>query len=133
MMEAALDQHLRTALEAALAKSAGEPVALDVSDVCSFAHTLIICHGSSSRQVQTITDAVRDALRKEGKRPHHVEGEQRGEWVLMDYLDFVIHIFQEERRRFFALERLWGDAPRLDLGGLAGFDDSAASGARAGS
>jgi ribosome-associated protein len=129
-MERKLDEFARKAIEAALTKKAEEVVALDVGEICSFARTLVICHGNSRRQVQTISEAIRRDLREAGRRAHHVEGQRDGDWVLMDYLDFVVHIFLEERRRFYDLERLWGDAPRFDLetgepleeGGGAGSD-----------
>lgn len=109
-----LDNFVKMAVTAAADKKAEEIVILDVREVCSFTNTLVICQGRSGRQVQTITKAIRDTLRENGCRPHHVEGERKGEWILLDYLDFVIHVFVEERRQFYALEHLWGDAPRLE-------------------
>jgi ribosome-associated protein len=103
------------AVTAAADKKAEEIVVLDVSEVCTFARNLIICHGNSTRQVKTIAGAIRDKLRENDLRPHHVEGERGGEWVLMDYLYFVVHIFVAERRQFYALEHLWGDVPRQDI------------------
>jgi ribosome-associated protein len=103
------------AVTAAEDKKAEQIVVLDVSAICTFASTLIICHGNSSRQVQTIAGAVRDLLRENGVRPHHVEGERKGEWILLDYLDFVVHVFVAERREYYALEHLWGDAPRQEI------------------
>lgn len=114
-MTGSIDNDLLVALEAARAKKAEEMVALDVREVCDFTCTLVICHGASTRQVKTIAEAVIEALRERGRRPHHVEGIGRAEWVLIDYLDFVLHVFVAERRRFYALERLWGDAPRLGV------------------
>ena len=108
-----LNNFVKMAATAAADKNAEEIVILDVSKVCSFAKTLVICQGRSGRQVQTIIKSIRDTLRENGCRPHHVEGEREGEWVLMDYIDFVVHVFMEERREFYALEHLWGDAPRL--------------------
>lgn len=105
------------AVTAAEDKKAEDIVVLDVSEVCTFASTLVICHGNSHRQVQTIAGAIRDLLRENGLRPHHVEGEREGEWVLMDYLFFVVHVFVSERRQFYALEHLWGDAPRVEISG----------------
>lgn len=119
-MTAPLDPDLAAALEAAVSKQVEDLVVLDVSQLCNFTSTLVICHGNSSRQVQTVAETVREELKKRGRRPHHVEGMARAEWVLMDYLDFVLHIFLAERRRFYALEHLWGDAPHLDLGRLTG-------------
>ncbi|MFQ5669664.1 MAG: ribosome silencing factor [Acidobacteriota bacterium] len=112
----AVDDSVRTAVQAALSKKAEEVIVLDVSVLCGFAQTMVVCHGHSRRQVQTVAEEVTRTLREHGVRPHHVEGKTRGEWILLDYIDFVVHIFLEERRRFFALERLWGDAPRLEVG-----------------
>jgi ribosome-associated protein len=67
------------------------------------------------RQVQAIADAVEDSLRKTQVRPAHVEGFERAEWVLLDYFDFIVHVFSTERREFYALERLWGSAERVEL------------------
>ena len=76
----------------------------------------MICHGTSDRQVQAISDAIEERLKKSlDRRPSHVEGRQTAEWILMDYIDFVVHIFLEERRGFYRLESLWGDAPRVRL------------------
>lgn len=87
--------------------------------LCDFTDSFVICHGSSTRQVLAISDAVEERLAKElGREPKHVEGRRLGEWVLMDYLDFVVHIFIDDKRRFYSLERLWGDAPRVDLDGF---------------
>lgn len=111
-----LTHNVRIAIEAAASRKAEEMLALDVSQVCGFTNTMLICNGRSQRQVRTIAEAVLDALREAGLKPHHQEGLPNGDWILIDYLDFVVHVFQEERRRFYALEHLWGDAPRLDLG-----------------
>ena len=78
----------------------------------------MICHGSSSRQALAIADAVEERLLQEGRRkPKHVEGRRVGEWILMDFIDVVVHVFVEDRREFYGLERLWGDAPRVELEG----------------
>jgi ribosome-associated protein len=80
--------------------------------VSDFTDYFLLCSGTNERQVQAIADAVQESLRAEQKaKPLHVEGYNRGLWVLLDYGDFVMHIFQEEPRRFYSLERLWGDAP----------------------
>jgi ribosome-associated protein len=71
----------------------------------------VLCSGTSERQVQAIADAVLERMREDKARPLHIEGYNRGQWVLLDFGDFVVHIFQEEQRKFYALERLWGDAP----------------------
>ena len=78
----------------------------------------LICHGSSERQTAAIADAIEERLREScGRKPGHVEGRRSGEWILMDYLDFVVHVFTRETRAYYGLERLWGDAPRMDLEG----------------
>jgi ribosome-associated protein len=76
----------------------------------------VICHGTSERQVLAIADSIEERLgRGLDVHPDHVEGRKLGEWVLMDYIDFVVHVFVEEKRGFYRLERLWGDAPRPEL------------------
>ena len=110
------DAVVRAVIEAALAKNAEDVVALDVRETCGFADTFVICHGASTRQVQTIAAAIIEALRAHGRKAHHVEGEAKAEWVLIDCLSLIVHVFHKDRRRFFSLERLWGDAPRLELG-----------------
>ncbi len=88
---------------------------LDLRSVDAFTDYFVICSGKNLRQVQAIADAVEDALRKAQVRPAHVEGLKRAEWVLLDYFDFVVHVFSGERREFYALERLWGSAERVAL------------------
>ena len=103
-------------VEAAEDKKARDTVVLDLRGVCDFTDYFVICHGDSSRQVLTITEAVEERLNRVfALRPNHVEGRRSGEWVLLDYIDFVVHAFLAEKRVFYRLERLWGDAPRLDL------------------
>ena len=84
---------------------------LELSEISSLAVYFLVCSGSSERQVQAIADAVLQRLRGERLRPHHVEGYQAGHWVLLDFGDFVVHVFDEETRSFYALEKLWADAP----------------------
>jgi len=83
-----------------------------LSDVTDF---FIICHGSSDRQVLAIADGIEDALARNLKRRANIEGRRRAQWILLDYFDFVVHVFVEEKREFYRLERLWGDAPQLEL------------------
>jgi ribosome-associated protein len=108
-----VETFIEIAWRAAEEKKAEELVALDLRGLASFTDYFIICHGRSERQVQAIGDQVEEELRKAGVRPFSIEGYQRAEWVLMDYSDFVVHIFSEKRREFYGLERLWGDARRL--------------------
>lgn len=117
---------IATCVEAALDKKAEEPVVLDLRGISDVTDHFIVCHGSSDRQVLAIVDHIEERLRQVGVRPAHVEGRQRGEWVLMDYIDFVVHVFQEDKRQFYRLERLWGDASRIELTRL-GIDPAVSS------
>jgi len=105
---------LKIALSAADDKKAHDLVALDISGIASFASYFILCTGDSSRQIQTIADEVEQRLRALGIRPSHVEGYQNAEWILMDYIDLVVHIFSKSARAYYDLERLWRDAKKLD-------------------
>ena len=100
---------------AALDKKAFDLVVVDVGDLTSIADYLIICTGRSDRQVQSIAQAVEDALVAEGTRPISVEGMQRGQWVLLDCGDVIVHVFYQPVREFYDLERLWEHAPRVQL------------------
>ena len=113
---AALDteEAVRMAAEAASDKKAEEIVVLDLREVASFTEFFLICNGTNPKQVQAITDSIDERLRKAGKRPLHVEGYANAEWILMDYGDFIAHIFNGTSRRFYDLERLWRDAKRLE-------------------
>jgi ribosome-associated protein len=111
-----LPEAIERAVSAARDKKAIDLTVLDLRSLDSFTDFFVICSGQNTRQVQAIADAVEDALRKEHEvRPAHVEGFQRAEWVLLDYFDFVVHVFSSERREFYALERLWGSAERVAL------------------
>jgi ribosome-associated protein len=102
---------VREAVAAAEDRKAIDLKVLQLEKVSDFTDYFIIASGSSERQVQAIADAIEQRLRAVRVRPLHVEGLTRGQWVLLDYGDLVVHVFQEEQRRFYALERLWGDAP----------------------
>jgi ribosome-associated protein len=84
----------------------------------AFTDYFIICSGTNPRQIQAISDEVEERLKKSGMRPTHVEGYKQAEWVLLDYVDFVVHIFSGKSRRFYDLERLWKSAKRLDASDL---------------
>lgn len=101
---------------AALGRKAENVVALDVRDVTSFADTFLLASGTSDRHVRSVADAVMEAARAEGRKPLGVEGQDDGRWVLIDLGDVVVHVFQREVRDYYDLDRLWGDAPRIDLG-----------------
>jgi ribosome-associated protein len=91
-------------------------VVLDLRGLSDVTDYFLICHGTSDRQAIAISDAIEERLIKElGVRPGHVEGRRTADWLLMDYIDWVVHVFVGERREFYRLESLWGDAPRLEL------------------
>jgi len=104
---------VRQAVAAAEGRKALDLTVLHLQPVSDFTDYFLICSGTNERQVQAIADAVQEELRAEKRRPLHMEGYNKGLWVLLDYGDFVLHIFQEEPRRFYSLERLWGDAPNV--------------------
>jgi len=106
-------QRLRAAGAALDAKKAYEVMALDVSERTSIADAFVLCSVGSTRQAQAVADEVDRKLAALGSRALSVEGYQQGSWILMDYGDIVFHIFLEERREFYALERLWGDSPAI--------------------
>lgn len=106
-------QRVREAVSAADDRQAVGLKVLHLQKVSDFTDYFLICSGTSERQVQAIADAVQERLRNNRVRPLHVEGYNRAQWVLLDYGDLVVHVFQEEQRRYYALERLWGDAPNV--------------------
>ncbi|MFN6964185.1 MAG: ribosome silencing factor [Pyrinomonadaceae bacterium] len=111
-----LDPEIRLALHSASEKKALDLVVLDLREIASFAEFFVIASGSNQRQVQAICDAIDERLRKEHQsRPVRVEGYASAEWVLMDYGDFIFHVFNKESREFYDLERLWRDARRVEL------------------
>jgi ribosome-associated protein len=109
-----LTKALRCA-EAALDKKAVDLVVLDVAALSSIADYLLICTGRSDRQVQAIAQAVDEHLRAHGQHPISIEGMNRGQWVLMDCGDVIVHVFYKPMRDFYDLERLWAHAPRVQL------------------
>jgi ribosome-associated protein len=110
-----LDERLLTVLHAAGEKKAVEVTVLDLSGIASFTDYFVITSGTNVRQVQAIADEVVDQLKKQGTRAARVEGYQKAEWILVDYGDFILHVFEDKARRFYDLERLWRDAPRCDV------------------
>ena len=100
---------------ALLDRKAIDLVILEVKDLSSFTDYFLICSGNSDRQVQAIATHVEEKLRKEGLRPFGTEGKREGRWILLDYGDVVVHVFYHPVREFYDLERLWSEAPRLEL------------------
>ena len=103
------------AAEAAGEKKAIEIVILDLRGLTTITDFFVICSGASSTQVGAITDGIGAALKQTGHHPSHIEGISEATWVLMDYGDVVVHIFDAQTRAYYALERLWGDAPRVPV------------------
>lgn len=106
-----LDAAVQLAVECALEKKAIEVVVLDLREIASFTEFFVIASGANQRQVQAIADEVREQLKKQlGSRLVRIEGYNTGEWVLLDFGDFIFHIFDKDAREFYDLERLWRDA-----------------------
>ena len=105
------------AARAALDKKAEDALALDLRKVADFTDFFLLVTGNNQRQLVAIADAVTEALRAEGRRPEHVEGYPRHEWILLDYSGFVVHVMTPKSRSFYDLERIWGGSERLELGG----------------
>ena len=101
------------AAEAIDDKRGFEVVILDVGELLRIADVFVIATATSKRQVNALAEEVMDQLRQYGRRPLRIEGKDTGEWVLVDYGDLVVHLFQPDARAFYSLERLWGDAPRI--------------------
>ena len=102
-------------VEAALERNAQEPLALDMRELTSYADTFILLTGNSDRQVRAIADSITQKLKQAGEQPLGVEGKDDGRWVLIDANDVIVHVFVQDMRGHFGLERLWSDAPELDL------------------
>lgn len=113
-MNDSIETRVRLAVAAALDKKAYDVDVLAVAKLTSIADYFVLTSASNERQAQAIADNVLDKLREEmGVKPLLVEGTTPGRWVLLDFGDFIIHIFTEDARRFYGLERLWGDAPNV--------------------
>jgi len=97
----------------ALEKQALKPVLLHVTNLCSYTDVVLICHGRSTRQVQTIAVSLQAEMKKLGVYADAVEGEKEGLWALLDYADVMVHVFYEPMRDYYDLEGIWPDAPRL--------------------
>ena len=111
------ERKARRAARAALDRRATDVVVLDLQGISSVTDYFLVCSGKSTTHMETITDAIRDELRSEGVRPRHAEGVAKSGWILLDYGDVLMHVFLEETRTYYALERLWGDAPTVSLDG----------------
>jgi ribosome-associated protein len=110
-----LPKAITTAIEAARDKKAMGVVVLDLKKAGAFTDYFVICSAANPRQVQAIADAIEEALKAQKQRPSLVEGYARAEWILLDYFDFVIHVFSKHARDFYGLDRLWGSATRIEF------------------
>jgi ribosome-associated protein len=128
---AELDERIIAALTAAGEKKAIDIVVLDLRDIASFTDYFAITSGANERQVQAIADGISDSLKKSGTNAARIEGYKTAEWVLLDYGDFVVHVFDDKARKFYDLERLWREAKRVQLpDGITGDMDRANSSLR---
>ena len=114
-----LPKVIQVAIEAARDKKATGVVVLDLKKAGAFTDYFVICSAANPRQVQAIADAVESALKGEKQRPSLVEGYARAEWILLDYFDFVVHVFSRQARDFYGLDRLWGSATRIEYPDVA--------------
>ena len=109
------DDRIRRAINAAAEKKGIEPTVLDLRGISTFTDFFLLVTGANRRQVQAISDEVVEQLKRSGNPAARVEGYQNAEWVLIDYGDFVVHVFDDKARRFYDLERLWREGRRRDL------------------
>ena len=119
MKKNAVTHQVAEAINACQEKKAEEITILELEKGSgAFTDYFVLCSGTNPRQIQAIADEVELRLKKDGLRPTHTEGYKQAEWVLLDYVDFVVHIFSEKARRFYDLERLWKSARKLEPGEL---------------
>jgi ribosome-associated protein len=102
-------------IAAAFDKKAGDVVIMDLRKASSFTDFFVLCTGQNMRQVKAIAEAIETELKKDGLKPSLVEGYNKAEWVLLDYFDFIFHVFTPSTREFYGLERLWGAAERIPV------------------
>jgi len=115
---AGLPEQVLAAVTAAADRKAEDIVVLDLRAADGFTDYFVICTGQNTRQIKAIADAIEEALRRDHVKPAHVEGYGHAEWVLLDYFDFIVHVFGKETRAFYGLERLWGNATPVDVSAL---------------
>ena len=118
MLDADTLEKIGTAARAAADKKAFDLVGIDVAELTSYTDSFLLCSAASDRQVGAVVDEITRRLKAEGHKALHSEGAPRSSWVLLDFGDLVIHVFTEDLRAYYALDSLWGDAPRLDESSL---------------
>jgi ribosome-associated protein len=115
LVDTTIKEEALLAAKIALSKKAQDIVLLELSHIVDFTDYFLVCSGTSTTQVRAIADAIEEKFKEKGVLPSHIEGYSESRWVLMDYDDMIIHIFHEETRKFYELERLWGDALRIPI------------------
>ena len=113
-----LPVEIATAVKAAASKKAEQLTVLDLRKAAGFTDFFVIATGTNTRQIRAIAEAVEESLLAMRVKPSHTEGYERTGWILLDYFDFVVHVFSAETRAFYGLERLWGSADSIDLSAL---------------
>ena len=113
--ETKLPPDLKRAMELAVDRKGQEMMLLDLRGLSNSTDYFLLVNGTSDTHVRAIADHIIDELRKEGMKPDHIEGLRTERWVLMDFIDFVVHVFHPTAREFYQLERLWGDAPAIPI------------------
>lgn len=116
--KAGLPADVVDAVKAAASKKADHVTLLDLRKAAGFTDFFVVATGNNARQIRAIAEAVEEALSQRRVKPSHTEGYERTEWILLDYFDFVVHVFSPETRRFYGLERLWGSATPVDISSL---------------
>lgn len=111
----ALPDELVAAAHAAYGKKATDVVVLNMKGIPCFTDYFLICTAQNARQMRAVADAIDTVLRERGQRAAHIEGDERSEWILLDYFDMVVHVFTAGQRQFYGLERLWGAAERVPV------------------
>ena len=107
-----------TAAKALDEKKGGDIAAIEITEQTTLADYFVLCTATSTTQIKALADVCEKALKDAGEPPHHVEGHRGGTWILLDFSSVVVHIFNEEAREFYDLERLWSDAAPVDLSGV---------------
>lgn len=108
-----LPREVKLSVDAGLEKKGEDIMVLDLRNLASFTDYFVILHGNSDRQNRAIYESIEEKLKKENFLPLSIEGKKNAEWILMDYGNFVVHVFSKKARDYYLLEKLWGDSPRL--------------------
>jgi len=115
LSEESLPEAVKISIRAVQEKKAENIVVLELKEISSFTDYFVIVQGNSARQNKAVCDGVERALKEKKIRPISIEGRKSADWILMDYGSFIVHVFSEETRGYYALEKLWGDSPRLEI------------------